>query len=152
MCSTNGVTEPRTSESTLEFPYSRSLGSTVAAFAAGLRDGRLLASQTRDGRLLMPPLEYDPDTGDAVGDELVEVGPLATVVTWTWVSQPSPRHPFDRPFAFALIKPDGSDTAMVHAIDVPGPGDMASGMRVRPRWRDERDGRITDIEAWEPAP
>ena len=35
---------------------------------------RSSASARRDGKVLVPPLEYDPNTGDAL-DELVEVGP-----------------------------------------------------------------------------
>jgi uncharacterized protein len=138
-------------ETTLEFPYSRTLGPVTGAFMAGLRDARLLASRTRSGRVLVPPLEHDPDTGQAVEPDLVEVGPGARVETWTWVSEPTPRQPLDRPFAFALVKPDGADTAMVHVVEVDGPDRMSTGMRVVPRWKDERQGRIDDIDAWVPA-
>lgn len=145
------MAEARTNETTLEFPYSRTLGPVTGAFMAGLREARLLASRTRSGRVLVPPLEHDPDTGQAVEPDLVEVGPGATVETWTWVSEPTPRQPLDRPFAFALVKPDGADTAMVHVVDVAGPDAMSTGMRVVPRWKDERQGRIDDIDAWVPA-
>jgi uncharacterized OB-fold protein len=145
------VAEARTNETTLEFPYSRTLGPVTGAFMAGLRDGRLLASRTRSGRVLVPPLEHDPDTGQAVEPDLVEVGPGARVETWTWVSEPTPRQPLDRPFAFALVKPDGADTAMVHVVEVDGPDHMSTGMRVVPRWKAERQGRIDDIDAWIPA-
>jgi uncharacterized OB-fold protein len=144
------VAEGRTNETTLEFPYSRTLGPVTGAFMAGLRDARLLASCTRSGRVLMPPLEHDPDTGQAVEPDLVEVGPGGTVETWTWVSDPTPRQPLDRPFAFALVKPDRADTAMVHVVDVGSPDAMSAGMRVTPRWKAERQGRIDDIEAWVP--
>lgn len=145
------MAEGRTNETTLEFPYSRTLGPVTGAFMAGLRDARLLASRTRSGRVLLPPLEHDPDTGQAVEPDLVEVGPGASVETWTWVSEPTPRNPLDRPFAFALVKPDGADTAMVHVVEVDGPDRMSTGMRVVPRWKDERQGRIDDIDAWVPA-
>jgi uncharacterized OB-fold protein len=144
------VAEGRTNETTLEFPYSRTLGPVTGAFMAGMRDGRLLASRTATGRVLVPPLEHDPDTGEAVEPDLVEVGPEATVQSWTWVTEPTPRQPLDRPFAFALVTPDGADTAMVHVVDVDGPERMATGMKVTARWRDERRGRIDDIEAWVP--
>jgi uncharacterized protein len=145
------VAEARTNETTLEFPYSRTLGPVTGAFMAGLREARLLASRTRSGRVLVPPLEHDPDTGQAVEPDLVDVGPGGVVETWTWVSEPTPRQPLDRPFAFALVKPDGADTAMVHVVDVDGPDRMSTGMRVVPRWKDERQGRIDDIDAWVPA-
>ena len=145
------MAEARTNETTLEFPYSRTLGPVTGAFMAGLREARLLASRTRSGRVLVPPLEHDPDTGQAVEADLVEVGPGGVVETWTWVSEPTPRQPLDRPFAFALVKPDGADTAMVHVVDVDGPDRMSTGMRVVPRWKDERQGRIDDMDAWVPA-
>lgn len=136
--------------STLEFPYRRSLGSVIGAFSTALREGRILASRTETGRILCPPLEYDPDTGRPVDDELVEVGPGGEVVSWTWVPDPSERHPLDRPFAFALIRLDGADTAMAHAVDAGRPDAVRTGLRVRPRFRDERSGAITDIEAFVP--
>jgi uncharacterized OB-fold protein len=135
----------------LEFPYSRTLGPVVGAFAEGLRQRRLLASRTTDGKVLLPPLEHDPATGIAVESELVEVGPGGVVESWAWVPTPTRRHPFDRPFAFALIKVDGADTAMVHVLTAASPDDIAVGMRVVPRWKDERVGRIDDIEGWDAA-
>ena len=65
----------RETTSTLEFPYSRTLGPVVGAFFAGLREQRLLGAPTSSGRVLFPPLEYDPETGEALAAELVEVGP-----------------------------------------------------------------------------
>jgi uncharacterized OB-fold protein len=101
--------------------------------------------------VLFPPLEYDPNTGDALSD-LVEVGPLATVVSWTWVEAPTSKHPLDRPFAFALVQPDGADTAMVHAVDAGSIDAMHTGLRVQPRWRAEPRNRVDDLECWEPIP
>ncbi|MDQ3293261.1 MAG: OB-fold domain-containing protein, partial [Actinomycetota bacterium] len=128
---------------TLELPYRRSLGPVVGAFLTGLRDGRILGTRTSAGRVLVPPLEYDPDTGDAVDDDLVEVGPSGVVRHCSWVVEPLRKHPFAHPFAWALVQLDGADTAMVHAVDVGPAGDAGSvrtGMRVRVRWRDERRG------------
>ncbi len=96
----------------------------------------------------MPPLEYDPNSGEPVADELVPVGPGGEVVSWTWVSDPTDRHPLDHPFAFALIKLDGASTSLVHVLDVASPGDVSTGMRVEPRWSPEPKGVITDIEAF----
>lgn len=99
----------------------------------------------------MPPMDYDPDTGDATETDLIEVGPGGTVESWSWVATPSGRQPYDRPFAFALIRVDGADTAMVHVLTAESPQEISTGMRVVPRWRDERSGRIDDIEGWEVA-
>lgn len=144
------MTELRTSETKLEFPYSRTTGPVVGAFLAGLREARILGIRGADGRVLVPPPEYDPETGESLGTELVEVGPEATVEAWAWVGTPLPKHPLDRPFAFALVRPDGADSAMVHAVDAGDAASMTTGMRVRPRFRTEPKGLVTDLEAWEP--
>jgi uncharacterized protein len=145
------VTELRTSETKLEFPYSRTTGPVVGAFLAGLREGRILGIRGADGRVLVPPPEYDPETGEALGTELVEVGPEGTVESWAWVSTPLPKHPLARPFAFALVRPDGADSTMVHAVDVGEAAAMKRGLRVRPRFSPDPKGLISDLEAWEPA-
>jgi uncharacterized OB-fold protein len=133
----------------MELPYRRSLGPVVGAFLTGLRDQKIVASRTASGRVICPPLEYDPDTGDAV-DDLVEVAPTGTVRSWSWVSEPLRKHPFDRPFAWALVQLDGADTSIVHALDAPSSDAVSTGMRVQVRWKDERVGHITDIECFEP--
>lgn len=133
----------------MELPYRRSVGPVVGAFLTGLRDRKIVASRTAGGRVLCPPLEYDPDTGDAV-DDIIDVADSGTVQTWSWVSEPLRKHPLDQPFAWALVQLDGADTALLHAVDAPSPDAMSTGMRVRARWKDERVGHITDIECFEP--
>ena len=132
---------------TIEFPYTRSLGPIIGAFAEGLEQGKILASKA-GGKVQCPPLEYDPYTGEAAEPDLVEVGPAGTVESWTYVPDPTRSHPSDGPFAFALITLDGADTALVHAVDA-APGSLTKGARVTPRWRAERTGLITDIECFE---
>lgn len=144
------MSDVRVNETRLEFPYSRTLGPVMGAFLTALREHRLLGIRAGDGRILFPPVEYDPETGEALGDELTEVGPEATVQAWTWVAEPSPKHPLSKPFAFALVRPDGAGSSMVAAVDAGGPERMQTGMRVRPRFKPEPAGLINDLEAWEP--
>jgi uncharacterized OB-fold protein len=136
---------------TLEFPYRRSLGPVVGAFFTGLRDGKVLGSRTKDGRVLVPPLEYDPETGEAVQDDLVDVADTGVVRTWAWVNEPMRKHPLDHPFAWVLVQLDGADTTFLHAVDTGSREALSTGMRVRIRWREERQGHITDIECFVPA-
>jgi hypothetical protein len=147
MCSTSPVTSGE-STYTLELPYRRSVGPVVGAFLTGLRDGQVLGSRTAAGRVIVPPLEYDPETGDAVSD-LVEVGTAGTVTSWAWVAEPLRKHPLDRPFAWVLVQLDGADTSLVHALDTADPEAIATGMRVQIRWSDERRGHIGDIACFE---
>jgi uncharacterized OB-fold protein len=135
---------------TLEFPYRRSLGPVVGAFFTGLRDGKVVGTKTAGGRVLVPPLEYDPETGEAVQDGFVDVADVGTVEHAAWVAEPLRKHPLQTPFAWVLVKLDGADTALLHALDAPH--DVAvKGARVKIRWRAERQGHITDIECFEPA-
>lgn len=130
---------------TLEFPYTRTTGPIIGPFLTGLRDGRILATRVGD-RVICPPVEYDPASGDTVGPEnLVEVGPAGTVGAWTWVAEPTSKHPFTHPFAFAQIQLDGADTTMLHAVDAGSIDAMSSGMRVVVRYNADRQGTINDV-------
>lgn len=148
MCSTSAVAAEETF--TLEFPYRRSLGPVIGPFLTGLRDRRVLGSRTPSGKVLVPPLEYDPETAEAVDPELVEVGSAGTLTGWSWVEEPMPKHPLDRPFAWALVRLDGADTSLLHVLDAGTMDRVGTGMRVAIRWRDERKGHITDIECFDP--
>ena len=133
----------------LEYTYRRSVGPVLGRFLAGLRDGRILGVATLAGRVLVPPQEYDPETGEAVG-EMVEVSTRGEVASWAWMSEPRPGQPLERPFAWALVKLDGADTALLHVVDAGSPARMRTGMRVAARFRDERKGTIQDLVCFEP--
>jgi uncharacterized OB-fold protein len=133
----------------LEYPYRRSVGPVLGRFFTGLIEQRIEGIRTAEGKVIVPPLEYDPATGETL-DELVTVGPGGVVTTWAWVTAPRAKHPLDRPFAWALIRLDGADTGLLHAVDAGDPARMRTGMRVRPRWRAERVGHIQDIACFEP--
>ncbi|MBF6173082.1 Zn-ribbon domain-containing OB-fold protein [Nocardia blacklockiae] len=133
----------------MKFDYTRSVGPTIGRFLTGLRDGRIVGVRGSDGRVFVPPAEYDPVTADALTD-FVDVADVGTVQSWSWVRDPLPGQPFDRPFAWALIKLDGADTALLHAVDVDSADAMRTGMRVRARWAAERSGGIHDIACFEP--
>ncbi|MFD8012231.1 Zn-ribbon domain-containing OB-fold protein [Streptomyces sp. NPDC058955] len=133
----------------VEFPFTRSLGPVQSAFLTGLRERTVLGVRTEDGRVLVPPVEYDPETAAELR-ELVEVAPTGTVTTWAWNPAPRPGQPLDGPFAWVLVRLDGADTALLHALDAPGPDAVRTGMRVRIRWAAERTGAITDIACFEP--
>jgi len=128
----------------LEFPYKRTLGPVLGPFLTGLRDGRIFGIRC-GGRVFCPPIESDPDTGETLSPDFVEVGPTGTVECWTWIAAPTRRHPFQEPFAFALVKLDGADTPMLHAVKAAGPEVMSTGMQVRAQFRAERSGAITDV-------
>ncbi|MFI9723072.1 Zn-ribbon domain-containing OB-fold protein [Streptomyces sp. NPDC052396] len=133
----------------VEFPFTRSLGPVQSAFLTGLRERVLLGVRTGDGRVLMPPVEYDPATAEELG-QLAPVAATGCVTTWTWNPRPAPGQPLEHPFAWVLVRLDGADTALLHALDVPGPQAVRTGMRVRARWAVRRTGAITDLACFEP--
>ncbi|MFF3784575.1 Zn-ribbon domain-containing OB-fold protein [Streptomyces sp. NPDC001933] len=133
----------------VEFPFTRSLGPVQSAFLTGLRERTVLGVTTAGGKVLVPPVEYDPVTAEELR-ELTEVAATGTVTTWAWNPAPRPAQPLATPFAWVLVRLDGADTALLHALDAPGPDAVHSGMRVRIRWADERTGAITDIACFEP--
>src|SRR5215212_2006179 len=103
-------------QSTIQFPYKRSLGPVVGAFMTALTDRRIIGIRSGD-RVIVPPLEWDPDTAEELAQDFVDVGPAGTVVSWSWVATPTVQHPLPHPFAFALVQLDGADTSLLHAVD-----------------------------------
>jgi len=135
---------------TVSFDYTRSTGPVVGRFLTGLRDGVVIGGRTSTGEVVVPPLEFDPVTHEATTD-FVEVSPVGTVTSWTWVPEPVKGQPFDRPFAYALVTLDGADKPLLHALDVASPDQIETGMRVQVRWAEDRVGSINDIACFEPA-
>jgi len=133
----------------IAFDYTRSLGPVLGQFMTALGERRILGARGADGRVHAPPFEYDPVTARPPA-ELVEVGPAGTVVSWSWQPDPLAEQPLDHPFAWALIRLDGADTAMLHAVDADSAAAMRTGMRVKARWAAERAGSIRDIACFEP--
>ncbi len=133
----------------LEYPYSRSTGPIIGAFMTALREGRFVGATGAEGRIIVPPTEYDPDTGDDVG-ALVDVGPGGVITSWAWVERPLRKHPVQTPFAWALVQLDGADTGLLHAVCASGPEALSTGARVTARFRPaaERIGAMADLECF----
>lgn len=131
----------------LEYQYKRTVGPVIGKFLTGLRDGKLLAAKTKRGPVVFPPLEYDPQTGEAI-EGFVELAGTGTIRTAVVVHKPLGHHPRQEPFAFALVDLDGADTAMLHLVT----GDLSkakAGARVRAVFAEKRVGYITDISHFE---
>lgn len=146
---TQTETEVLTAPHVLEYPYKRSLGPVIGRFFTSLKERRIEGIRTAGWKVIVPPTEYDPETGETLS-EFVEVSTAGIVTSWAWANQPRPSHPLQRPFAWALIRLDGADTAMLHAVDAINESAMSTGMRVRVRWAAEPQGGIRDIECFEP--
>jgi hypothetical protein len=134
----------------VEFDYTRSLGSVLSQFMSALKQHSVLGGVLADGRVVVPPPEFDPVTHDAI-TELVPVSDFGTVQSWSWVPEPVSQQPLEKPFAFAHVLLDGADAPILHAVDVDSPADISTGLRVRVRWAEETTGTIRDIACFEPA-
>jgi uncharacterized OB-fold protein len=120
----------------------------LGRFFNGLLERKIVGIRTKSGTVLVPPQEYDPHTGETL-DEFVDVGPGGEIVSWSWVSKPRPKQPLGRPFAFALIRLDGADTPLLHAVDAGEESRISEGTRVVPRWAEQPTGGIRDIACFE---
>ncbi|WP_173675083.1 Zn-ribbon domain-containing OB-fold protein [Mycolicibacter terrae] len=128
----------------LSFDYTRSTGPVLGEFFTALRERRIVGVRGSDGRVYVPPAEYDPVSYEQL-TEIVPVASVGTVVSWTWQPAPLEGQPLDTPFAWALIKLDGADVPMLHAVAAEGPDQISTGTRVHVHWADEPVGAITDI-------
>jgi uncharacterized OB-fold protein len=132
----------------LEYTYRRSAGPVLGRFLAALKEGRIEGIRTRSGKVVVPPCESDPETGEDLS-EAVTVGPAGVVTTWSWVASPRANDPLKHPFAWALVKLDGADTAMLHAVDAKEVTRIRTGARVVARFKAERTGSIADIACFD---
>jgi uncharacterized protein len=128
----------------LSFDYTRSVGSTLSEFFTALRGRRIVGARGSDGKVYVPPAEFDPVTYERL-TEIVPVESVGTVLSWTWQPEPLAGQPLDHPFAWALIKLDGADVPLLHAVDAGSSDAISSGTRVHVHWADETAGAITDI-------
>ena len=150
----------------IEYPFNRTTGPVIGAFLTGLKARRVLGIRDTEGRVVCPPVEYDPETGEPL-TEMVEVGTEGEVTSWSWVANVRQDQPLSTPHALAFVRLDGADTAMLHVVDVRGlagsspadprapsdagdPSRMKTGMRVRVRWSPAREGSIRDIACFVP--
>ena len=104
----------------LSYPYKRTMGPTMSRFLIGLRDQRIEGTVGSDGTIYVPPAEFDPITGQALS-EWRTVADEGTVLSWSWQPTVDDASPLSQPFAWALIKLDGADTPLLHAVEVVDP-------------------------------
>lgn len=132
----------------LGYTYTRSTGPVVGRFLTELRNRNIVGIKASDGRVVVPPMEYDPDTAEELS-EFVEVGQEGEIVSFAWVTEPREAHPMDKPFAWAMVKLDGADVPMIHCVAADSEAAVSTGARVKAVWAEEPIGFITDIRHFE---
>jgi uncharacterized OB-fold protein len=134
----------------IEFTYTRSVGPVLERFFIGLGQRRVEGIVGVDGRVIVPPQEYDPVTSQEL-TEFRTVGDEGVVTTWGWINEPLTAQPLQHPFAWALIQLDGADVPFLHAVDAGDESRMSTGMRVKVRWAPDAIEDFGAIECFEPA-
>lgn len=126
-------------------------GKMGSLFYVNLRDQKILVGVRcpKCNKVLWPPRST---CGHCFSEltELVEIGPLGTVETYTQVTYSEPIHPRQAPLVYGVIKLDGSDTGITHFIDETDYDKIHIGMRVKPVFAEERKGNIMDIRYFKP--
>jgi len=51
---------------TVSYPYARTVGDTLARFFTTLRSGVIEGTRGSDGRVYVPPAEFDPNSGEVL--------------------------------------------------------------------------------------
>lgn len=134
---------------TLRYDYA--LGEVAGRFMAGLKQGRILATRCSASALTyLPPRAYCERSFEKC-DSWVEAGLEGVIETSTIVVRgfEGKRKP---PVAIAFVRLDGTDSAIgnyVDDLDLSNHEEamkrIAPGKRVRVKFAEQREGRITDF-------
>jgi hypothetical protein len=150
--------EPLTIEGRWDIPYRHTAGQAASRFFRELKENKRIMGVRCPScrRVLVPPRGFCERCFVPI-DDWVEVQDRGTLATFTIVYAQFATLP-PPPYCIALIKLDGADTALMHYVGGVDLRDLEAakkalsvGMRVQAVWRDEREGRITDIQHFTPA-
>ena len=132
--------------------YKYSIGKVAGKFFDGLKQKKILATYCKNCKLsFLPPRAYCERSFEPCAD-WVEAGlegviEAATIVTAEFENLPKP------PYAIAYVRLDGVSTAMINFVrelDLSNVERAAArltpGARVRVRFKDNPEGRITDFD------
>jgi uncharacterized OB-fold protein len=150
--------KPLTVEARWDIPYRHTAGLAASRFFRELKDNKRIMGLRCPScrRVLVPPRGFCERCFVPI-EEWVEVKDTGILTSFTityaqFTSLPDP------PYCVALIKLDGADTGLMHYVGGVDLHELEEakkaitvGMRVQAVWRDEREGKITDIEHFRPA-
>lgn len=135
--------EPMVFSQRIRLPYRYTAGPAQRAALTGLRDGVLRGSRCDDCDIVLAPARpYCPRCHAATG-AVVDLADRGALQGWTT------RHRGETSTTFGTIRLDGADTAILHRVEAE-PDQLAVGLRLRARWAADRQGEITDVEAFVP--
>ena len=65
----------------IEYPFKRTTGPVIGAFLTGLREQVLIGSRAEDGRVIVPPAEFDPVSVSPAEAAICGGNPTSTCTT-----------------------------------------------------------------------
>jgi len=133
-------------------PYNWTTGRTAGRLLEEFRDNqRFVGFKCPScGKVYVPAKDICGECFIELSEEALEVGPEGEVLSYTVVREANPESPAEAPYALGMVKMDGADTSIV-ALLLADEKDIAVGMRVKPRWNQERVGHMNDLEGFTPA-
>ncbi|MDO9228558.1 MAG: Zn-ribbon domain-containing OB-fold protein [Syntrophales bacterium] len=141
--------EPLTLKGQIAVPYTWWVGETGSRFLISLRDDqKILGTRCKAcGTVYVPPRKNCGRCFVDI-DEWVDVADEGVIEGYTIVHYAYPVQPVKPPFAYVLIKLDGTDVGFLHLIknDL---GRIKNGLRVKAKFKGERTGSILDIDSFE---
>lgn len=141
-----------------EQPFEWSIGKYGSRFLQELRDNkRLVGSKCpKCSKVYVPPRKVCADCYVAMAD-IVPVGNEGEVVAASIIRfgfiDPETGKQRPVPYGYVFVKPDGSDTALSHFMEINRPEDeeyIRIGQRVRAVFEEQRTGSLLDIRCFEP--
>jgi uncharacterized OB-fold protein len=131
----------------IKVPYKHTAGAYVEKFITEIgKNNKIFGVKCpKCGEVSVPPKMICFKCFEKM-EEWVEVGNQGTITGFTVVSHSTPVMPLEPPFAYALIKLDGSDTDFVHIINEGDPKKLEIGARVEAVFKEKPRKRILDIE------
>lgn len=143
--------EPMVYQSRINVPYNWWAGDTASKFLLAIRDERKILGTKCDScnRVFVPPRKTCPSCFTD-NNQWVNVSDIGVLEAFTVARRQLAALQGKVPVCFGLIKLEGADTALLHYLGEVDPEDIKIGMRLRARFAEEREGKITDIAYFRP--
>ena len=142
---------PVTISGAIIMPYRYAAGATASRFLIELRDNKKIMGTRcpHCDRVYVPPRSTCFRCFNELDDWVILDG-IGTLQSHTTVYYSLPVHPLDPPFTYGVVLLDGADTSLVHFLGEVKPEELKIGMRLKPVFKDQREGNILDIKYFKP--
>ena len=137
--------------SKIKVPYTWSVGETGSRFLKAIRDDKKLVGNKcpKTGEVFCPPKKNSPYNLAPI-TEWVELPGEGTVESYTQRHYETKAAEGSLSKIYALIKLDGASHSLPHLLGEVEFSKIKKGMRVKPVFKEEREGHILDIEYFKP--